>query len=84
METLGKVSGGDLRKAITCLQSAVRLRGSKVEPATILDVAGAVPGGVTTSLLAACQAGTFANIQVRPSYLSNLSHASGKGWLCQA
>jgi hypothetical protein len=26
METLGKVSGGDLRKAITTLQSAVRLK----------------------------------------------------------
>ncbi len=64
METLGRVSGGDLRKAITCLQSAVRLRGSTVEPATILDVAGAVPAGVTTSLLSACRAGTFAGIQV--------------------
>ena len=26
MDTLGKVSGGDLRKAITTLQSAVRLK----------------------------------------------------------
>ena len=26
METLGKVAGGDMRKAITTLQSAVRLR----------------------------------------------------------
>ena len=28
METLGKVSNGDLRKAITTLQSAVRLKAS--------------------------------------------------------
>ncbi len=26
METLGKVAGGDMRKAITTLQSAVRLK----------------------------------------------------------
>ena len=30
METLGKVAGGDMRKAITTLQSAVRLRVSPV------------------------------------------------------
>ncbi len=64
MDTLGKVSGGDLRKAITCLQSAVRLGGSEVQPATILDVAGAVPASVTTSLMAACRGGTFSSIQV--------------------
>jgi hypothetical protein len=31
MEVLGKVSGGDLRKAITTLQSAVRLKGPLVD-----------------------------------------------------
>ena len=30
METLGKVAGGDMRKAITTLQSAVRLRVSSI------------------------------------------------------
>lgn len=34
METLGKVSGGDLRKAITTLQSAVRLKVSSTSPFT--------------------------------------------------
>ncbi len=34
METLGKVAGGDMRKAITTLQSAVRLR---VGSSTALD-----------------------------------------------
>ena len=42
-ETLSRVANGDLRKAITTLQSAVRLRGPAVAPATVLDVAGAVP-----------------------------------------
>ena len=33
METLARVSNGDLRKAITTLQSAVRLQGPRVQPA---------------------------------------------------
>ena len=32
MDTLGKVAGGDMRKAITTLQSAVRLRVSLRSP----------------------------------------------------
>ncbi|KAK9814340.1 hypothetical protein WJX72_004141 [[Myrmecia] bisecta] len=63
METLGRVSGGDLRKAITTLQSAVRLRGPRVDGRTLLDVAGAVPEAVVSSLLAACRASTFSKIQ---------------------
>jgi replication factor C subunit 2/4 len=31
MATLGRVSGGDLRKAITTLQSAVRLKGAVIK-----------------------------------------------------
>lgn len=51
-ETLSRVANGDLRKAITTLQSAVRLKGPAVEPATVLDVAGAVP---QVTLLGSCQ-----------------------------
>ena len=45
METLGKVAGGDMRKAITTLQSAVRLRVSPVctsqhEPEHLAFVSG--------------------------------------------
>eukprot|EP00891_Asterochloris_glomerata_P008841 jgi/Astpho2/8841/fgenesh1_pm.00129_%23_10_t len=58
LQTLVKVSGGDLRKAITTLQSAVRL-----QPQTILDVAGAVPQSVLAGLLAACRSGIFASVQ---------------------
>lgn len=32
MEALSRVSNGDLRKAITTLQSAVRLKGPQVRP----------------------------------------------------
>ncbi len=63
LESLSKVASGDLRKAITTLQSAVRLRGSPVAPQTVLDVAGAVPDAPINSLLQACKAGTFAPVQ---------------------
>lgn len=55
ISTLAGVSGGDMRKAITTLQSAVRLRGSPVVPQTIIDVAGAVPEEAATRLLVACR-----------------------------
>jgi replication factor C subunit 2/4 len=42
METLGDVSHGDLRRAITTLQSAFCLRGNPVKPETLVDVAGEV------------------------------------------
>jgi replication factor C subunit 2/4 len=63
MEALSTVAGGDMRKAITTLQSAVRLRGSPVEPQTVLDVAGAVPQAAGAALLTACRSGSFSTLQ---------------------
>lgn len=63
METLGRVSGGDLRRAITTLQSAVRLKGTHVEPQTLLDVAGSVPKLAIDKLYEACGSGVFAKVQ---------------------
>lgn len=42
MAALGRVSNGDLRRALTTLQSAYALNGSPVQPSTIVDVAGEV------------------------------------------
>jgi len=42
MHTLGAVSGGDLRRAITSLQSAYRLGGSPVTSKRLIDVSGRV------------------------------------------
>lgn len=63
LEMLSQVAGGDMRKAITTLQSAVRLRGSPVLPATILDVSGSVPAAAVEGLLAAARTGRFGSIQ---------------------
>ncbi|KAL4426978.1 hypothetical protein ABPG77_009539 [Micractinium sp. CCAP 211/92] len=63
LETLSQVSGGDMRKAITTLQSAVRLRGSPVLPDTLLDVSGTVPAAAVQGLLTAVRTGQFTAIQ---------------------
>lgn len=49
--------------SLCCVQSAVRLRGSPVEQATILDVSGSVPAAVVQGLLAAARSPHFSRIQ---------------------
>jgi replication factor C subunit 2/4 len=63
MATLSFVSGGDLRRAITTLQSSVRLGGPKVDKSLILDVSGQVPPEVIEKLLNGCKGRTFAALQ---------------------
>jgi replication factor C subunit 2/4 len=63
MEVLGKVSGGDMRKAITTLQSASSLHGSHVGPTDILHVAGVIPDEGVAELMTACRAGSFEKAQ---------------------
>ena len=63
METLARVSNGDLRKAITTLQSAVRLQGPRVRPQTVLDVAGAIPSAAVQAVMRACATNSFQAVQ---------------------
>jgi replication factor C subunit 2/4 len=63
IKTLGRVAGGDMRKAITTLQSAFRLKGSPVTSATLLDVAGAVPSRVAKSILDTSRSASFKMIE---------------------
>ncbi|CAI7885197.1 unnamed protein product, partial [Closterium sp. NIES-53] len=62
-EELSKVSEGDLRRAITTLQSAARLYGSSISAQHIIEVSGVVPASVVTSLLEACRGGAFEAVQ---------------------
>ena len=48
-----KISGGDMRKAITFLQSATQLFGGDVTPAHVVEVAGAVTDAALAPLLGA-------------------------------
>lgn len=58
-----------MRKAITTLQSAVRLRGSPVRFDAIFDVAGAVPESAAAGLLSAARSGSFGRVQAAVSDL---------------
>ncbi|XP_024515475.1 replication factor C subunit 2 isoform X2 [Selaginella moellendorffii] len=63
LATLSRVSEGDLRRAITYLQSATRLYGSSITSKDILSVSGVIPDNVIQSLLQACTSGVFDQAQ---------------------
>ena len=56
-----RISGGDMRKAITFLQSAATLYGADVTAAQVVEVAGAVTDAALAPLLAAALGGEGAN-----------------------
>jgi replication factor C subunit 2/4 len=66
LQTLSDVSLGDMRKAVTLLQSAAALYGGRgdvavaVAPEHVRDVAGIIPADAVHALLAACRAGAGA------------------------
>jgi len=57
---LERVARGDLRRAITVLQSAVRLKGNEVAAETLEDVSGAVPASAIETIFSACRGGAGA------------------------
>jgi replication factor C subunit 2/4 len=59
LETLVQVSGGDMRKALTSLQSAHRLCIGKVSAQTFFDLSGDVPAEIIENLWTACQSTNF-------------------------
>uniref|UniRef100_A0A8C2NK33 AAA+ ATPase domain-containing protein n=1 Tax=Capra hircus TaxID=9925 RepID=A0A8C2NK33_CAPHI len=74
---LVKVSEGDLRKAITFLQSATRLTGGKeVTEKVITDIAGVVPAKTIDGVFAACQSGSFDKLEAVVKDLINEGHAA--------
>lgn len=54
-EALERVARGDLRRAITVLQSAVRLKGKEVSAETLEDVSGAVPAAAVEAIFSAAR-----------------------------
>lgn len=59
METLDRISAGDMRKAITIMQSSARLHGSAVTSRTLEEVSGKVPDEAVSDLVAAVKANSF-------------------------
>lgn len=65
IEALVTVSDGDLRKAITYLQSAARLNVDKeITEKAVVEIAGVVPTKTIDNLLEICFRGTFERLEV--------------------
>lgn len=76
---LVKVSEGDLRKAITFLQSATRLTGgNEVMERVITDIAGVIPAHTIDGVFAACQSGSFDRLEGVVKDLINEGHAAAQ------
>ncbi|PKA64764.1 hypothetical protein AXF42_Ash016795 [Apostasia shenzhenica] len=59
LSTLNSISEGDLRRAITYLQSAARLYGSSISSNELVSVSGVIPQDAVQALFAACKTGEF-------------------------
>ncbi|XP_037094311.1 replication factor C subunit 4-like [Pollicipes pollicipes] len=65
LATLVETSDGDLRKAITTLQSAARLRpAGGLTAADVREVMGVVPEPVLEQLLTACRSGSYEKLEL--------------------
>uniref|UniRef100_A0A8C6LLU6 Replication factor C (activator 1) 4 n=1 Tax=Nothobranchius furzeri TaxID=105023 RepID=A0A8C6LLU6_NOTFU len=65
IKALVQLSEGDLRKAITFLQSAARLSANKeITDGAITEIAGVVPSKMIDNLIQICLKGTFERLEV--------------------
>ncbi|XP_030647808.1 replication factor C subunit 4 [Chanos chanos] len=65
IDALVRVSEGDLRKAITYLQSAARLNSDKeITENSVIEIAGVVPPKLIENLLQICYKSTFEKLQI--------------------
>jgi len=63
LDTLVQVSEGDMRKAITCLQSAHTFHGVNITPENVMSIAGVVPSAKVDQLFKACKSNSFEALQ---------------------
>jgi replication factor C subunit 2/4 len=78
LAALGRVSGGDLRKAVTTLQSAARLAaGGPVDAQAVADVSGVAPSELVDGLLRACRQPAFEGVE------GAAKGAVAEGWSAQ-
>jgi len=60
-----RVSGGDLRRAITLLQNTYMLHGAEMSGKHITDSAAVIPDSVMLELVAACRSNSFDKMQAK-------------------
>lgn len=65
LQTLVDTSGGDLRRAITCLQSCARLKGGeKILYEDVLEVTGVIPDSYIDNLFQICRERNFDKVEI--------------------
>lgn len=72
-EAVVEISGGDLRRAITMLQSCYRLKGGQINitKSDILEISGYVPPRYLEQFLGVCRNGDYSKLE---EYVSEMSH----------
>ncbi|CAH1970522.1 unnamed protein product [Acanthoscelides obtectus] len=65
LNLLVQTCGGDMRRAITCLQSCAKLkgRGQKIDPDTVLEVTGVVPDKWLKEFLDTCKSQEYGELE---------------------
>ncbi|XP_053491646.1 replication factor C subunit 4 isoform X1 [Ictalurus furcatus] len=77
IDALVKVSEGDLRKAITLLQSTARFGAEKeITESLVIEIAGVVPPKVIENLLQTCYKGNFEKLEVAVKNLVDEGYAA--------
>jgi len=67
--TLANVAEGDMRKAITYLQSAYSLNKQTIDAQSIIDIAGVLPHDVLDRFIKACRSNSFEQLQSVVQYV---------------
>ncbi|XP_053315209.1 replication factor C subunit 4 [Spea bombifrons] len=76
---LVEVSEGDLRKAITFLQSATRLTaGQEITHQVVIEIAGVIPKETIDEILVTCQSGSFEKLENAVKSMINNGHAANQ------
>jgi replication factor C subunit 2/4 len=63
LEAVLRISGGDMRKAITFLQSASQLYGGTIKPENVVEISGVVPDAAIERLVAQCKEEGFGSVR---------------------
>jgi replication factor C subunit 2/4 len=74
------VSGGDLRRAITTIQSCYRLKGkdTTIQHKDVLEMSGVVPQSYLDEMLAVCKTGNFRKLEDYVEQLSYDAYSAGQ------
>lgn len=79
VDALLETSEGDMRKAITTLQSSARLRGKDgVTKADIVEVAGVIEDDVVNDLMKVCHSGSYEKLEKTVKDIMADGHSAGQ------